>query len=298
MNIEDSINQLHGLAPTEETRSRWLYVFCYDGAFVPVETKVSGIDNSFVTQGLGFRVVVSLKGNVPYLWKKQCRIMEQCMELLMLQEYDFPQWDVLYRRIEILAAKNHYPGHSQMYLTVWLENNQLHFTIQQCRIEGSIFDTRHEPIFLYEYADEQMPTSPYNCIPRPSLMHSMAMRQLHLRDDLKEFAGAVFLNSDGKIVQSTIGNLYILIGNTIITPKPQSGSYLDALTETVEIVASQVGLSFQYSDGFTQEDISKATECMVASNAYGLYLVRGMGMARFLPNRLAKVIVEINKRLV
>lgn len=63
-------------------------------------------------------------------------------------------------------------------------------------------------------------------------------------------------------------------------------------------MASQVGLSFQYSDGFTQDDIHKATECMVASNAYGLYLVRGLGLSRFLPNRLSKMIVEINKRLV
>lgn len=298
MNIEDSINQLHGLAPTEGTRSRWLYVFCYDGSFVPVDTKISGIESSFVTHGLGFRIVVSLKGNVPYLWKEQCRVIEQCMELLMLQEYDFPQWDILYRRIEILAAKNHYPGHSQMCLTVWLEDNQLHYTIQQCRIDGSIFDVRREPIFLYEYSDEQLPKSPFNCVPKPSLIHSMAIRQLQQRPDLKEFAGAVFLNSEGLFVQSTIGNLYLLIGNTLFTPKPQSGSYLDALTESVEIVASQVGLSLQYTEGFTRDDIHKATECMVASNAYGFYLVRGMGEARFLPNRLVKLIVEINKRLV
>lgn len=216
----------------------------------------------------------------------------------MLQEYDFPQWDILYRRIEILAAKNHYPGHSQMYLAVWLEDNRLHYTIQQCRIEGSIFDTRHEPIFLYEYTDEQLPLSPYNCIPRPSLMHSMAMRQMQQKYELQEYAGAVFMNSEGKVVRSTIGNLYILVDNTLITPKSQSGSYLDALTETVEIVAAQIGLSFQYSSGFTPDDIHNATECMVASNEHGLYLVRGMGQARFLPNRLAKLIVAINKRLV
>lgn len=296
MNIEESIRISQGLAPVEESRRSWLYVVCLDGAFVSPDSKITGAECSFLTCGLGFRIVFSLKGCVPYLWREQCRIMQQCITQLSMPEDFLPHWDVLYRQIELLAAKNHYPGHSQVILSVWMEGDDVHYLMQQYRLSHNIFDINSKHIFLLDYDKESLPDSPYNCIPRPSLIHYMAERQVKLNE--LSFHGAMLKDSKGNVIQTTIGGIFILIDNFIYTTSPQSGALLDAIYETIEYEAVQLGMSVKYVGGLSADMFSRSTECFVASNVHGIHLVVGAGNKRFQNDRLARLAVYIKQRLI
>ncbi|MDO4461003.1 MAG: hypothetical protein Q4C30_00710 [Bacteroidia bacterium] len=296
MNLDNSIRISQGLAPIDENRRSWLYVICLDGAFLPPDTKVAGIGCSMLTSALGFRIVFSLKGAIPYLWREQCRIMQQCINRLSIPEDGLPHWDVLYRQVELLSAKNHYPGHSQVTLTVWLDEDRVHYLLQQCRIERNIFDVSTDPIYLLDYEEERLPKSPYNCIPRPTLLHHMATRAVSL-GELK-YHGAVLRDSDNRVVQSTLGNIYILIQNTLYTVSPNHGAVLDALAETIEYEASLQGLQVIYSEGLTDEMFAEASECFVASNEHGIHMILGLGNNRYNNKRLSRLAVYLKQRLI
>lgn len=295
MNLENSIRISQGLAPVDDNRRSWLYVICLDGAFVKPDAKVAGIDCSLITSGLGFRIVFSLKGGVPFLWREQCRIIQACVNQLSFPEDDLPHWDVLYRQIELLSAKNHYPGHSQVILTVWLDE-RVHYLMQQYRLERSIFDVSTEPVFLTEYNDERLPDSPYNCIPRPTLIHHMANRTL----SMGEFKchGAILRDSKNRVVQTTIGNVYVLVDGVLYTVSPNNGALLDALVETIEYEAGLQGMQVVYSEGLTDELLAKSTECFVASNEHGIHMVLGLGAYRYDNKRLSRLAVYVKQRLI
>lgn len=296
MNIEDSIRIAQGLAPVEDTRRSWLYVICCDGVFYKPDTKLLGVNNSFFTTGYGFRLTLSLKGSVPYLWREQCIVIQQCISLLSMPEDALPQWDVLYRQIELLAAKNHYPGHSQVILSVWMDDDRAHYSMQQCRLDRNVFEINTEPVFLVDYDRERLPDSPYNCIPRPSLIHYMAERYVS-NNELK-YHGALLRDSQNRVVQSTLGNVYILIDDDIYTTSPKYGALLDPMKDMIEFEAVQQGLHVVYIDGLTADLFSESTECFVASNEFGIHLVVGAADRRFKNDRLARLAVYLKQRLV
>lgn len=257
----------------------WCEKMCLDGKMVLSSEPVGTLTSSMLTNGLSFSETMLLKGNDPYLWRGHYMNIVDALVVMGLGKLAFPSADELLRRIQVLSQKNHYPAYSLVRVFVWLDTDteELHYMIAQHRLGVMPYGVTSGKLFLSIYDGAMLSASPLSWIEMPRALETLAHRSA-LKEDC---GGACLLNNEGKIVTTTLGNIYLITGNNIVGVGHSDGARRDPIEASMEEAAKGMGYSLKYMPGLPMSMVKKSRECFVCSTSDGIRVVDGCGDSRY-----------------
>ncbi len=122
-------------------------------------------------------------------------------------------------------------------------------------------------------------------------------RFIDARNKNTSFQNSIILNDSGFVCESAFNNIFMVKGNTLITPHLDTGCYADAIRNHIMNIASDAGLLTEESKRITKEDILKMSELFLASEEFGIQWILGIGNKRFVNRHAAKIHEHINIHL-
>jgi branched-subunit amino acid aminotransferase/4-amino-4-deoxychorismate lyase len=107
----------------------------------------------------------------------------------------------------------------------------------------------------------------------------------------------ILLNHNQNIVESYLGNIFLVKGNLLQTPSPQSGCVIYPLRKMIIESITEMGLIPEENDHLTIEDLFNADELFVAGNE-GIYSVRGFEYKRYFDTTKRILVKRIAEKIV
>lgn len=275
---------------------KWCEKMYLNNTLTDTTTPIGTIQSSFVNNGLCFNEYIICQGNQPFLWREHYTNMVNAVRALGMNHDEFPTSRELERKIQVLCQKNHYPPYSLFKIIIWTQtdNLKLRFAILQERLKGNPYDYIEGKLFLSVYHDIPMYPSSISWIDMPNALFAMAKSSARK----KECDEACIIDNKGRIVTTTVGNIYLLTGNDIIGVNYNDGARKDAIEESLEKAAKTLNYTLKYVPGITIEQLNKARECIIASSALGIRSVDGCDTKRFFKADGAKIALKLHDLFV
>ena len=103
------------------------------------------------------------------------------------------------------------------------------------------------------------------------------------------------LDFRGNIAESTNSNIFLVIGNELVTPTLKNGGVNGAMRRVVIQEAKRLGWTCKLSD-VKLKDVLNADECFLTNATSGVRWVSGFDKKRFFKRASSKLIAEINRQ--
>lgn len=293
----DILADLTGIDPIANhvSKRQWCEKICVDGTITKCGELVSDINSSPFHTGLCISDEFALKGNQPFQWREHYMNIVDSLVKIGVDRNVIPFSDELKRRIEVLCQKNHYPPYSLVKLIFWLDaDSGLHYAILHERLKKSPYDPSREHFFVSIFRELPIFPSEYSWIQFPSFVDSLARKDAQ-RQKLDE---ACLVDSNGRIVRTTAGNIYLLMKGSLVGVGYADGALKDPICQCVEEAAKTHGYEVKYVVGITEGLLNKASECFIVSSKSGVTPVAGCGERRFSRDFGVKIADTVNKQLV
>ena len=111
------------------------------------------------------------------------------------------------------------------------------------------------------------------------------------------FQNSIILNEAGYVCECIKANIFMMKGNTLITPALKTGCYDDLLRNMIIETAAELKINVAESDKITKDEILKMNEVFIAGEERGVQWILGIENKRFV-HRYSEVIYEqLNDRL-
>ena len=114
------------------------------------------------------------------------------------------------------------------------------------------------------------------------------------RNKYTSFHNSVISNESSKVCECAGANIFMVKGNTLLTPHVETGCYTDSIRNHILGIASDVGLKTEESKNIKKEDLLKMSEIFLASEEYGIQWVLGLEKKRFVHRFSSKIHEQIN----
>ncbi len=263
-------------SPYDAQRYDWCRYYYFNNSYEEtIKLGPWGVNSSFVS-GVYIEEKIALQGNHPFLWREHYIRIVRIASKMGIDEFALPTASELKRKIELICSKNHYPPFSLITIYVWTEYNQgIRYAIFQSRRDKSVYDVHSGELRLMSSPENFVLTNIANDemgINRSTEKILDSQAQMHGLD------GSCVVNSYGKIVRTTLGNIYMIMrGGVVVGVDAESGGLNDPIDRTLQDIIGENGLNYQTCNGITSEMTRTAFECFVCSAAEGLRPVLSVG---------------------
>tara|TARA_Y100001956_G_scaffold81552_2_gene99444 strand:- start:2917 stop:3720 length:804 start_codon:yes stop_codon:yes gene_type:complete len=123
--------------------------------------------------------------------------------------------------------------------------------------------------------------------------HNNRLEQILLKADIEQqgFVDGVALDWNGKVVETTMANLFWWKGDTLHTPLLVSAGVAGVMRKVVLEVASDLDISIQQSE-YSLEELLGAEEIFITNSILGIAPVSAIGEQTFLIGNITRTIQE------
>lgn len=170
-------------------------------------------------------------------------------------------------------------------------SEQIEWIMLQEKLKTSPYEFEQSSLVLGVYDEVCKPCLPIAGIGVPTVVDVFAERW---RKEHK-FDAVCYVDSEKRIVDTSAGNIYLIIGNQMVGVNPNYGGRNDALSVVTERIAARNGLEIKYINGFQRKNIESADEIMVVSSAYGVKCVVGVDNNRYRKQKTEKLAMLVSE---
>ena len=293
--MTDILDYIDGALPEQEITpaNNWCPIACKNGIFFEVEKPLFNAHNSLINRTLAFTDKSICSANEPYMWNEHYNIVAKSVRALFSDKAEFIKSNDLHRKVEIFISKNHYPSFSRITLMVWQSelSEQIEWIMLQEKLKTSPYEFEQSSLVLGVYDEVCKPCLPIAGIGVPTVVDVFAERW---RKEHK-FDAVCYVDSEKRIVDTSAGNIYLIIGNQMVGVNPNYGGRNDALSVVTDRIAARNGLELKYINGFQRKNIESADEIMVVSSAYGVKCVVGVDNNRYRKQKTEKLAMLVSE---
>ncbi len=267
---------------------------CYHGGSYPsVDTPLWGVESS-VWRGKVVEEDIALRGNEPYLFAEHVNLIREKCNAMGIDTLQLPSADEMRERIAKLVHRNNYtPNFTLAHFVLWTERDgeteRVDYAIFQSPLRQNVYEYEQKSLYL-RGGDElskicnfhQKGLVNYN-VATEAMLAEMAER--------KGLDGACVTDSEGRIVRTTLGNIYLMMKGAEVKGVSYShGGMRDAMNDILEIELQKSGYKFSRVEGFTADDVRMGNndvfECFVCGAAVGVRHVMSVGTEKRFMKRL------------
>lgn len=108
----------------------------------------------------------------------------------------------------------------------------------------------------------------------------------------------ILLDGDLHILETPGSNIFLLKDQTIRTPSPESGAYLNPAKRIIKKIAENFELKYWEDDTITLDDLEEADEVFLADDLNGVQFIRAFGPKRYFRKQATAIADEFNRLLI
>lgn len=268
--------------------------------FIVFDGKVQGKDEVNLTSLLlNGSFVISQKfwfgyGGIP-LFSENIGLLSRQMEILQLPlpEMLNNEWE-LFRLTKRMLNKNKFYRSGLVFLQIFMKGEEAQIIVTSEADEQFRFPFHENGIFLNfspirKQAPPELSRFPYFNLPLWKAAGA------GLRGSV--FQNSVLLNENNQICECIGANLFMMKGNTLITPALETGCFEDLLRNLILEIAGQLKIKVLESGKISKEEMLNMNEIFIASEESGIQWILGIENKRFVHHFSEIIYEQLDRRL-
>ncbi|HKJ40954.1 MAG TPA: aminotransferase class IV [Sunxiuqinia sp.] len=108
----------------------------------------------------------------------------------------------------------------------------------------------------------------------------------------------LLMNHQQTYLEAPRKNLYVVTGNTISTPSPKTGAFIDVSQDHIRKTSLQMGLNFQFVEQLKEDDLFEADELFLANSITGIEWIKAFKHKRYFNKVIQKLNGNFNRNLL
>ena len=269
----------------------------YNSKFLKADTAIIKAGNRGLRFGDGlFETIKSLNGQLQFLDEHLARLWKG-MQLL---QFNIPKHftpDHLEEEMQALMNKNGHNKNARIRLTVFRGDGGLYdeidhrpnYIFQSWELADEIGSWNSNGLVLGIYADVKK-----SCDLLSNLKHNnflpYAMAALYAKKE--KCNDAVLLNTDGRLCDTSIANIFLIKADVIYTPALQEGCIAGIMRR--HIINNLLALNYKLVEGkLSVDDLLDADEVFLSNSIYNLRWVQSAGDKKYSNSITQKIYTAI-----
>lgn len=258
----------------------WCQKVNVDGVILSIDDAAFSANEVFGGSNLVVSQWFVSRAAEPFIWGEVYEHLLANAEAVFADHLAVPSADFLLTQVHRLASHNHYPPFARFRFTFFRnseKNISPHWVLMQQRLASHPFSLSDDKLFLSLYDRPFVSPSPLTAagtLPADVLLAMRAAR-------LASCSQACLLNTQGHIATTTLGNIYLVNGLTVVTSACKAGARRDPLQPYVLRAFAELGFECYEEERLETAIIERANECAIADVRFGIMPVLGIGEKRF-----------------
>lgn len=273
---------------------------CLNGEFFDPGKPLLMLQNRSFSYGDALFETIHAFGTEPRHFHLHFRRLMAGMEMLGMRVPPYFDQEQLYGLIVKLLNKTRIFGSAKIRLSVFRNDGGLYtpatdevsFTIEATPLEHQKYVLNEKGLFIDIYTETTKPQnmfSPYKTA--NALLFVMAARY----KQSKGLGDCIILNTEGKIVEATSSNIFIVKGSNLYTPRLSDGCVAGVMRQKVIELAPKVGLAVNDNASLVEANLLAADEIFLTNAVTGLRWVMGFRDRRFFCSYAKKINFILNR---
>jgi len=273
---------------------------CLNGEFFDPGKPLLMLQNRSFSYGDALFETIHAFGTEPRHFHLHFRRLMAGMETLGMRVPPYFDQEQLYGLIVKLLNKTRIFGSARIRLSVFRNDGGLYtpttdevsFTIEATPLEQQKYILNEKGLFIDIYTETPKPLnmfSPYKTA--NALLFVMAARY----KQSKGLGDCIILNTEGKIVEATSSNIFIVKGSNLYTPRLSDGCIAGVMRQKVIELAPKVGLAVNDNASLVEANLLAADEIFLTNAVTGLRWVMGFRDRRFFCSYTKKINLLLNR---
>lgn len=273
---------------------------CLNGEFFDPGKPLLMLQNRSFSYGDALFETIHAFGTEPCHFHLHFRRLMAGMETLGMRVPPYFDQEQLYGLIVKLLNKTRIFGSARIRLSVFRNDGGLYtpatdevsFTIEATPLEQQKYVLNEKGLFIDIYTEttkQQNMFSPYKTA--NALLFVMAARY----KQSKGLGDCIILNTEGKIVEATSSNIFIVKGSNLYTPRLSDGCIAGVMRQKVIELAPKVGLVVNDNASLVEASLLAADEIFLTNAVTGLRWVMGFRDRRFFCSYAKKINLLLNR---
>lgn len=275
--------------------------FIYNGLLKRTSEPVFSINNRGFNYGDGFfESIIAFNQVIPFLNLHLTRINKAIDVFKFTDAKFFQSPSEVNNTILYLARKNKHYKTFKIKIVVFREtgglfnptNSKLNYIIQTFKLEKSKFELNSSGLKLGVYSDMKKCYSPVSQFKTLNSLVNIFAQQYSLD---KGFDDALILNSNNHVVETSNSNVFLVVGNEVITSDVSSGCVAGISRHIIIIILKQLKINVNLQN-IDVNTIEQADEVFLTNAVSGVKYVLAFNNRRFSNQLSRKLISELNKK--
>lgn len=273
---------------------------CLNGEFFDPGKPLLMLQNRGFSYGDALFETIHAFGTEPRHFHLHFRRLMAGMETLGMRVPPYFDQEQLFGLIVKLLNKARIFRSAKIRLTVFRNDgglytpatNEVSFTIEATPLEQQKYTLNEKGLFIDIYTETTKPQnmfSPYKTA--NALLFVMASRF----KQSKGLGDCVILNSEGKIVEATSSNIFLIKGNNLYTPRLSDGCIAGVMRQKVIELAPKVGLVVNDNVSLVEANLLASDEIFLTNAVTGLRWAMGFRDRRYFCSYAKKINLLLNR---
>ncbi|WP_163718049.1 aminotransferase class IV [Mangrovibacterium lignilyticum] len=265
----------------------------YDGNFYSPEEHIfspTQLDNLLFRDELKV-----IKSNILF-WEDHLKLLSLCFQLFKIDKPTLlaNNGKELKRQIERSLVKNKYYRSAKIRISFFKQQDSVSYLIQLSASPETDYVLHPEGFEICLFKQITKSDSPLSSL----VIGSQNLWEIAFALQEDEKIIPVILNNEHCLLETPGANLFILNGQTIITPHPTTGAYINPAKRIIQQIAGKIRLNFKEVESIYEEDLINASEVFLADDIRGVQFVRAFGMTRYYKKQSMAISEEFNRLLI
>lgn len=259
---------------------------CLNGEFYDPSKPLLMLQNRGFSYGDCLFETIHAFGTEPRHFQLHFRRLMAGMEALGMRVPPYFDQEQLFGLIVKLLNKTRIFSSARVRLTVFRNDGGLYtpasdevsFTIEATPLEQQKYTLNEKGLFIDIYTDITKPQNIFSPFKTANaLLFVMAARHKQSRG----LGDCIILNSEGKIVEATSSNIFLIKGNNLYTPRLSDGCIAGVMRQKVIELAPKVGLAVNDNVSLVESNLLASDEIFLTNAVSGLRWVMGYKDRRY-----------------
>lgn len=238
----------------------------------------------------------AIRNDLPF-WKEHQQLIDLKLKLFNLTPPDFLQNDgkKLRRQIDRTLVKNKLFKSAILHLYFIRNKSGISYILQPEALDSTNYQLNTTGLKIGLFDKIRKSISPLSSLDFGSeLFWKLANADIQNSpcDEL------LILDENESILEAPFKNIYIVIGDELLTPAPQLGVYLDVSRKIIQQACEKTGLKLNFIKRVEKQVLLKADEIFLANSLQGIEWIKSFEQKRYFNKRTKQVLEEFNKLLL
>ena len=233
-------------------------------------------------------------GGIP-LWDENLLLITEELEILGAEfPAAFNNKRELFRITKRMLNKNKYYRSGYLNFHFFIANNHTDFAVTSNAFSEFEFPFSEQGLLLHFSGLKKDSQNPYNQFAMFNELYWKAESKI---TGASHFHKSIFLNHEDKVCDAGSSNLFLISGNSLVTPSLETGCYNDILRSYILEISEQLKFNIIESDRITRQDVLTAGELFMVSEQNGFQWILGVENKRYVRQQSVQIYQKLNEIL-